>query len=512
MTVPGTLVARNLSVGYPASERPALDRVSFDLPAGRTLLIVGPSGSGKSTLALAIAGLIPRDVPAIVDGSLELDGAPVAGFDRTALAARVGLVFQDPATQLVMERVEDDVAFGLETRGWSVERMRRRVPEALAEAGLDGLGRRRSRRLSGGQQQRLALAGVLAALPGVLMLDEPTANLDPPGAAAFLERVAAIRRARTTTVVLIEHRVEQAWSMADLVLALDGHGRPIDVGPPGDVAARSARRMHDAGIWLPAALEAGAAPPVRSLWPSPLGHRDHPGEIVAGLGRGQAPDFAHPPVAIDARNVTYAYEPGLPALRGVSLTIQPGERIALVGPNGGGKSTLARLLVGLLRPDRGVVRLGGDDPAGLPPSELARRAAYVFQDPERQFLAERVRDEIELGLDAATRRRAEALLADLGLPLERFGRRSPFRLSGGEARRLSLAIALVRDPAVLVLDEPTFGQDRANYDGLLEILAGHVGEGATLLAATHDERFVADVADRVITMADGRITADERIR
>jgi energy-coupling factor transport system ATP-binding protein len=216
--------------------------------------------------------------------------------------------------------------------------------------------------------------------------------------------------------------------------------------------------------------------------------------------------------AIDAREVSFCYEPGRPAVRGVSLAIGPGERIALVGPNGGGKSTLARLLVGLLRPDRGTVRLGGDDPARLAAAELTRRAAYVFQDPERQFLAERVRDEILLGLDPARWHDAEELLADLGLPLDRFGGRSPFRLSGGEARRLSLAVALVRDPAVLVLDEPTFGQDRANYDHLLEILSRHVRAGATLIAATHDERFVADVADRVITMSDGRVSADERIR
>ena len=401
-----------------------------------------------------------------------------------------------------MERVEDDVAFGLETRSWPVDSMQQRVPEALVEAGLDGLGRRRSRRLSGGQQQRLALAGVLAALPGLLVLDEPTANLDPPGAAAFLERVRALRQTRQTTVVLIEHRVEQAWSMADLVLALDGQGRPIDVGSPRAVAERSARRMHDAGIWLPAAIERVASEPSTEA-------------SRAGTTR-RLSDRAVPArttdVAIDARNLTYAYEHGRPVLQGVSLAIQPGERVALVGPNGGGKSTLARLLVGLLRPDHGVVRLGGDEPAGLPPAELARRAAYVFQDPERQFLAERVRDEILLGLDTTRHPAAEALLADLGLPLDRFGARSPFRLSGGEARRLSLAIALVRDPAVLVLDEPTFGQDRANYDGLLDILDGHLQAGATLIAATHDERFVADVADRVITMSAGRITADERIR
>jgi energy-coupling factor transport system ATP-binding protein len=396
-----------------------------------------------------------------------------------------------------MERVEDDVAFGLETRDWTVDRMRRRVPEALVEAGLDGFGRRRSRRLSGGQQQRLALAGVLAALPGVLVLDEPTANLDPPGAAAFLGRVEALRRTRTTTVVLIEHRVEQVWAMADLVLALDGRGHPIDVGTPAEVAGRSAGPMHEAGIWLPIAVEPGGVAPgpaARPRLPDPRASA-RPGQTT-----------------IDARDVSFAYEPGRPAVRGVSLGIGPGERIALVGPNGGGKSTLARLLVGLLRPDRGTVRLGGDDPARLPAAVLARRAAYVFQDPERQFLAERVRDEILLGLDPARRHQAEVLLAELGLPLDRFGGRSPFRLSGGEARRLSLAVALVRDPGVLVLDEPTFGQDRGNYDRLLEILSGHLQAGATLIAATHDERFVADVADRVITMSDGRVTADERIR
>jgi energy-coupling factor transport system ATP-binding protein len=464
------------------------------------LLIVGPSGSGKSTLALAVAGLIPRDVPASIEGTLDLDGVPIASLARTVVADRIGLVFQDPATQLVMERVEDDVAFGLETRGWPVDRMRRRVPEALAEAGLNGLGRWRSRRLSGGQQQRLALAGVLAALPGLLVLDEPTANLDPPGAAAFLARIEALGRSRATTVVLIEHRVEHAWSMADVVLALDGSGRPIDVGPPADVGARSGERMHEAGIWLPAAIEP------RAVRPSTVLRR------VAGMSLRRSPGRGQPDAAIEARDVTFAYEPGRQAVRGVSLSVAPGERIALVGPNGGGKSTLARLLVGLLRPGQGSVRLGGHDPARLPAAELARRAAYVFQDPERQFLAERVDDEILLGLGPPAREGAAPLLADLGLPLERFAARSPFRLSGGEARRLSLAVALVRGPGVLVLDEPTFGQDRANYDGLLEILAGHLRAGATLIAATHDERFVADVADRVITMSDGRITADERIR
>jgi energy-coupling factor transport system ATP-binding protein len=470
--------------------------VSFDLPHGHTLLVVGPSGSGKSTLALALAGLIPRDIPAAVTGELLLGGTHVGALERPALAARVGLVFQDPATQLVMERAEDDVAFGLENRGWPVERMRARVPQALAEAGLGGLERRRSRRLSGGQQQRLALAGVLAPLPEVIVLDEPTANLDPPGADAFLEQLRALRDRRTTTMILIEHRVERAWSLADLVLALDGAGRPIDLGSPEAVARRSVQRLHEAGIWLPAAIE-------------PHGDAPRDGDRP---GRGPRAEVARSSDGtIEANQLAFAYEPGRPVLHDLSLGIEPGERLALVGPNGGGKSTLARLLVGLLRPKGGTVRLGGDDPARLPAAELARRAAYVFQEPEHQFLTERVRDEILLGLDPARLPAAEALLDDLGIPLERFGDRSPFRLSGGEARRLSLAVALVRDPLVLVLDEPTFGQDRRTYDELLAILDRHLRAGATLIAATHDPRFVADVAERVVTIADGRVVGDERV-
>jgi energy-coupling factor transport system ATP-binding protein len=446
--------------------------------------------------------LIPRDVPATVEGTLAVDRVAVDAIERTALAARVGLVFQDPAAQLVMERVQDDVAFGLENRAWPVERMQARVPGALEEVGLDGLGRRRSRRLSGGQQQRLALAGVLAPLPGVIVLDEPTANLDPAGADVFFDRLAGLRDQRTTSLILVEHRVERAWRLADAVLALDDRGRPIDTGPPAEVAERSARAMYDAGIWLPTAIEASFADRPRRRSPRST---DPAGPEVRPAGAAGEPASG----AIEATGLGFAYEAGRPVLRDVSLRIEPGDRVALVGPNGGGKSTLAMLLVGLLRPTAGIVRLGGDDPARLPAAELARRAAFVFQEPERQFLTERVRDEVLLGLDADRRRAAEELMEDLGLPLDRFGHRSPFRLSGGEARRLSLAVALVRDPRVLVLDEPTFGQDRRTYEALLAILDRHLAAGTTLITATHDPRLVDDIAHRVLTLAAGRIVADE---
>jgi energy-coupling factor transporter ATP-binding protein EcfA2 len=419
-----------------------------------------------------------------------VDGLDPATADGPAVAARVGLVFQDPEGQLVMERVEDDVAFGLESRGWAPGAMRARIPEALAEAGLDGLERRRTNRLSGGQQQRLALAGALAPRPGILVLDEPTANLDPDGARAFAERLAALRAARTTTIVLVEHRVDVAWPLADLVLALGADGRPVDVGSPDEVLARSRSTIQASGAWLPG--EAGGARPLPP-----------PAASVAGEG-----------LAVVARGLRFAYD-GPVVLDGVDLEVRPGERVALVGPNGSGKSTLARLLTGLLRPVAGSVWLGGTDPSRLAARELARLAGFVFQDPEAQVVASSVRDEVLAGIDAgdpAAVGRAEALMARLGLPIEAFGDRSPYTLSGGEQRRLSLAPALLRSPRLLVLDEPTFGQDRRGCEALEAILAEQVAGGTAVLAATHDERFVAAFATRVVRLEHGRVVADEALR
>ena len=248
---PGSIRARDLGFRHAGATRPALSDVSFEVGAGQTLLVVGPSGSGKSTLALAIAGLVPRDFDGAFEGSLEVDGIETRTWEPAALSARVGIVFQDPESQLVMERVEDDVAFGLENRGWLRGRMLARVPEALREVGLEGFERRRTSRLSGGEQQRVALGGVLAALPGILVLDEPTANLDPGGTADFFARLAAIKSRGDTSIVLVEHRVDLAWPLADLVLALDGEGRPIDLGRPEEVLVRSGVRMRREGIWLP---------------------------------------------------------------------------------------------------------------------------------------------------------------------------------------------------------------------------------------------------------------------
>ena len=479
-TGPVPLPIRAAGVGFTYAGRPApaLRDVTFDVAAGKVLLVVGPSGSGKSTLARAIAGLVPLEIPGEWQGSLLVGELEVARAPRADVAARVGLVFQDPGSQLVMERAGDDVAFGLENRAWSLDGMRRRVPEALEAVGLGGFADRRSVRLSGGEQQRLAIAGVLAARPGVLVLDEPTANLDPAGTAAVYDWLRGVAAARAATVVLVEHRVEQAWAVADLVLALGPDGRPIDVGPSAEVLSRSRARLEAAGVWLPDGRAKRRSGPRTAVSTEPV---------------------------LQVRETWFGFERGKPILHGVSLTLGAGERVALVGANGSGKSTLLRLALGLLRPAAGEVRLNGRDPSRLSPHDLARAAGYVVQDPELGFIGDTVREEVELGLDPADLERAAALAERLHLPLDAFGDRSPYRLSGGEQRRLSLVTALARNPRLLVLDEPTFGQDRHGHDELVAVLGELAAEGTAILAATHDRRFVDAIADRTVELEEGWI-------
>jgi energy-coupling factor transport system ATP-binding protein len=470
-----------VSFRYAGADRPALAGIDLRLDAGGVLLVVGPSGSGKSTLARAVAGLIPRDVPGEWRGSLRVGGLEVATAAPAEVAARVGILFQDPASQLVMDRAADDVAFGLENRAWPLGTMRSRVPEALSAVGLGGFERRRGTRLSGGEQQRLALAGVEAPRPSVLVLDEPTANLDPAGARSVFARLAALRDERRTTIVLVEHRADLAWPLADLVLALDATGSPIDMGAPAELLARSGARLAGEGIWLPGDFTRA---PVTMTGRSAEGAR-----------------------ILDLRGTTFGYARNAPVLQDIDLGVAAGERVALTGPNGSGKSTLLRLGAGLLRPATGSVSLGGFDPAQIAPRRLARLAGFVFQDPELGFLADTVAEEISLGLGGPERLAAAELLERLGLPLDRFCDRSPYRLSGGEQRRLSVATALARRPRLLLLDEPTFGQDRRGWEAMVGIVGELVEEGTAVVAATHDERFAARIAQRRIEIASGRIVA-----
>jgi energy-coupling factor transport system ATP-binding protein len=445
--------------------------VDLRIEAGERVMLLGASGSGKSTLLSGLAGLLEGGES---EGMLRIDG-----LDPRAARDRVGLVFQDPEASLVMARAGDEVAFGLENRCVPPSEIWPRVDEALEMVGFAYGRHRPTDALSGGEQQRLALAAALALRPGLLLLDEPTANLDPDGAALVRGTLARLLAGGELTMLLVEHRVAEAADLVDRVIALEAGGGVTADGPPAEVFARRGDELAAAGIWVP----------------------NHPLPVPPRRRRSE------PEVALMTEQVAYRY-PGetSQAVGPVDLELRSSEAIAIVGPNGSGKSTLALLLGGLLRPTTGSVTDPDLQPVWrLPAHRLARFIGSVFQDPEHQFLTGSVRDELTLaplqdGVAAEeTARRAAVLMERLHLTA--LAEANPFTLSGGEKRRLSVATALVGEPRVLILDEPTFGQDRRTAVELLDMLSRQRDEGGAVCFVTHDLPFAAALADRTVELA-----------
>jgi energy-coupling factor transporter ATP-binding protein EcfA2 len=431
---------------------------------GERMLLTGASGSGKSTLLAALAGLLGPDAGE-QEGELTLGGArPEHGRGRTAI------VFQDPDAQLVMTRAGDDVAFGLENVGTPPDLIWPAVDRALTAVGFPYGRDRATAALSGGQKQRLVLAGALAGRPGLLLLDEPTAQLDPDGAALVRSAVARALADRSATLVVVDHDAEAWLPLVDRVVEI----------------------RADGGAWQ---LPAGWRPPPLRL---PERRRRPAGN---GLLRGEQVGFTH-------------RGSETPALLPTDVALVAGRTLAVTGPNGTGKSTLALLLAGLRAPTTGRVAAAPALTAGLrrpaqpphrwPADALVRRIGTVFQHPEHQFLTGRVRDELALGPlrsgsgDAAAHRRADELLERLGLSA--LAEANPFTLSGGQQRRLSVATALATRPAVLVLDEPTFGQDPDTWAELVALLTEQQEEGRAMVVVSHDAAVVAALADAVVDL------------
>lgn len=434
-------------------------------------MLLGASGSGKSTLLAGLAGLLEGGES---EGLLRIDG-----LDPRAVRDRTGIVFQDPESSLVMARAGDEVAFGLENRCVPSSEIWPRVDEALEMVGFPYGRERPTDALSGGEQQRLALAAALALRPGLLLLDEPTANLDPDGGALVRETIGRLVSGGQLTMLLVEHRVAEASDLVDRVIVLEAGGGVFADGPPAEVFARRGDELAAAGIWVP----------------------NHPLPMPARRQRTK------PEVALVADQVGYRF-PGERSLAvgPMDVGVSSSEALAIVGPNGSGKSTLALLLGGLLRPTVGSV-IGPDlQPIWrLPADRLARIIGSVFQDPEHQFLMRSVREELTLAplqkrVSAADASRKAAELMER-LQLASLAEANPFTLSGGEKRRLSVATALVGEPSVLILDEPTFGQDRRTAVELLDLLSRQRDGGTAICFVTHDLPFTAALADRTLELA-----------
>jgi energy-coupling factor transporter ATP-binding protein EcfA2 len=426
---------------------------------------------------MALAGLLDRHA-GDQEGSLTVDERP----PQVARDAS-GLVFQDPQSQLVMARAGDDVAFGLENRCLPSDAIWPRVDAAMQAVGFPYGRERPTDALSGGEQQRLAIAGIIALRPGLLLLDEPTANLDPPGAAAVREVIASVVEQLGLTLVMVEHRVADALALVDRVVAITAGGGVMADGSPGEVFTRHGDELEAAGVWVPD----------RRLPAAPSRLRPSADTLLL------------------AEQATFRY-PGSTAwaLPRTDVQVRSAEAIALTGANGSGKSTLALLLAGLLRPTSGVVVAGealargrGHEPIWRwSAQELVRHVGTVFQDPEHQFLTGRVREELMIGPlrigveRSAANERADELLERLHLA--HLSEANPFTLSGGEKRRLSVATALATAPSVLVLDEPTFGQDRRTAVELLSLLAALRDSGRAIAFVTHDREFATALADRTL--------------
>ena len=473
--------ARGWGWRHAGRKNAALSGVDLDIAPGERVLVLGPSGSGKSTLMGGLAGLLGGAEEGEATGTLTVDGVAPA-----EARGRVGLLMQDPEAQVVLARVGDDVAFGMENLGVAREEIWPRVENSLEAVGLSVPLDHSTTELSGGQKQRLALASILAMGPGLLLLDEPTANLDPSGVAEVRAAVEKVVEHTGATVVVVEHRVDVWASLVDRVIVVADGAIAAD-GPLDEVLAQQGDALRERGIWLPGddvAAEVGPAPEV-------------------------PPASSEAALIARVANLTIGYDASAPVRSGIDLTIERGVSTCIVGANGAGKSTFALTLAGLLPPLEGTVEVETSDgtrgdPHQWSSKQLLGRMSMVFQEPEYQFLAATVAEELAIGPRAAGMTDEEiAPLVDEhleALGLTKLARANPMTLSGGEKRRLSVATALISAPELLILDEPTFGQDRGTWLGLVRLLRAALERGVTLVSITHDPAFVAAMGQRVVDL------------
>ncbi len=457
----------------------ALSDVTLTIEPGERVLLLGRSGAGKSTFLHALAGVLGGAEEGEQHGQLLLDGAA-----PQSRRGSVGLLMQDPDSQVVLSRVGDDVAFGPENLGVPRPQIWQRVRRAVASVGLDVPLDSSTAALSGGQKQRLALAGILALQPGLLLLDEPTANLDPAGVVEVRDAVARVLDDTAATLVVVEHRVEVWLNVINRVIVVDATDGVVADGPPEQVLTTRADDLAAAGVWVPGRHRA----PARRE--RPAGTEVLLSAAALGVERSKHEPLGH----------------------SLDFEVRAGRALAVTGPNGAGKSTLALTVAGLLRPASGALRaadvLAGDlgpQPIRWRARDLLTRIGTVFQEPEHQFISTTVRAELEVGPralglpDNEIRARSDDLLERLRLTA--LAQANPFTLSGGEKRRLSVATVLASRPRVIILDEPTFGQDARTWRELVDLLGSLLADGHAVVAVTHDDDFVGSVADEVLELA-----------
>jgi energy-coupling factor transport system ATP-binding protein len=509
---------RGFSFRYGDTDGYALKNINSRINDGEFLLVSGPSGSGKSSFCRCINGLIPHFYGGYVSGGVTVNSLDILKHTPRDLAPIVGMTFQDPENQLTATDVEREIVFGMENLGFDRRLMSKRLEESLDSIGIAYLRHRVIPELSGGEKQKVAIAAVLALHPRILIMDEPTSELDPKGAEDVLSIVQRLNDELGLTVILVEHRLERVIHLVDRVVIIhrgeiiaDGHPRdilsertPTEIGvgvpPLISLANRLRERGHPVDT-IPLTVKEG-----RKIFDDAFKKGDIRLEKKASVPKNEAP-----PV-IQVKNLWYVYAAGNTALRRVEVGFRVGELTAIMGRNASGKSTLLKHFNGLLKPTRGEVYVDGLNTKKASVAQLAGTVGLVFQNPDDHLFADTVEREIGMTLknmgwpQDEIERRTEELLAQFGL--ERYRHRYPRYLSSGEKQRVALASVIAARPKILALDEPTRGMDYGLKKELMRFLRQYCAEGNTVILVSHDVETVAEHADRVILMSEGQIIVD----
>ncbi len=513
----------NLRYKYPGKEEYALDGINLKVRRGEIVLITGRSGAGKSTLCYTLNGLVPQFFGGTIEGKVS-----VLGYDTTKtpvgfMSSKVGILFSEPASQLISATVEDEVAFPLENLGLSVEEINRRVEEALRFVGMLEYRDKPPYTLSGGQQQAVALATVLAMKPEIYVLDEPTSALDPIGTLLILELFKKIAKTEKKTFIIVEHKLEEFSSIVDRVVVMD-KGKIVAEGSPREVLGKKAEFLKKLG------LESPQVSLFIQRLKEKLGINDDetPISIEEGVEwmkkhKKIIEEHLNPPSnrideantprnvgkkIIEVRDLVHIYPTTQTvALKGVSLDVYEGEMLAIIGHNGSGKTTLVKHFNGLLKPTKGYVKVYGRDTRTTPMYELIKLVGYVFQDPDKQIFSRRVYDELAFGPRnlGYTKEEVDRIVKDVAktFGLDKYLNSTPFSLSRGDRQKVAIASILALNPKVLVVDEPTTGQDPTDRRIIMDLMKKLNKEGKTIVFITHDMNLVAEYASRVVVLHNG---------
>lgn len=485
-------------LGFSYEEVDIFTDLTFSIERNQSLLLLGPSGSGKSTLAFCLNKLYPEAVDGVLKGDLSFEGKKLDDFKPGELNQKIGIVFQDPESQFCMLTVEEEVAFGLENFHVPRAEMEAKIDRALELVGLQAEKKTTIHTLSGGQKQKLAIACVLVLQPEVIILDEPTANLDPLSSSDLVDTIARLKKERPFTLIVVEHKLDDWVELIDRCLVLDSSATILFDGTPEQCFGEFAPFLKKEGIWLPKVVEAALTAKKSGVYKGErLPLRNH--ELLSGLENPDAffkKEIKTMPNSEPILEVNGLYARG--HLKNVSLTIHKGELTALVGANGSGKTTLSKCLAGLVPLSQGEIHFLDVPLSKWKEKDLFQLLGYVFQNPEHQFITDSVYEEISFGLEH--RASALSLLEKIGL--EKHANAHPFSLSQGQKRRLSVATMLVHEQELLILDEPTFGQDANTAYEIMRVLDEKNG---AVFMITHDMELVDQYADTVHVLDEGEL-------